>query len=194
MNKSEAIAKYAALDGVEKRLNSNKVTYSNFIDILSKDSYNLQELGLATGSTAKLIKRVFPEKHLINKSCKPCYYLLYKYNSKYCIKCRTVLDLSNFYAHEARWDKLGSYCKSCSDSLTNPTAKERAAKHRAAKLQAVPKWADLDKISDIYRNCPDGHQVDHIIPLQGVDVCGLHVENNLQYLTKFENASKGNKL
>jgi len=68
------------------------------------------------------------------------------------------------------------------------------AKRRAAKLKATPKFANLKKIREIYKNCPKGYHVDHIIPLQGKEVCGLHVEWNLQYLTKSANSSKSNKL
>ena len=68
------------------------------------------------------------------------------------------------------------------------------AKRRAMKLRATPKFANLKKIKEIYKNCPKGYTVDHIIPLQGNNVCGLHVEWNLQYLTRSENSSKSNKL
>jgi hypothetical protein len=68
------------------------------------------------------------------------------------------------------------------------------AKRKAAKLKATPKFANLEKIKEIYKNCPKGYQVDHIVPLQGKNVCGLHVEWNLQYLTPSENLSKHNKL
>ncbi len=68
------------------------------------------------------------------------------------------------------------------------------AKRRALKLKATPKFANLKKIREIYKNCPKGYHVDHIVPLQGKEVCGLHVEWNLQYLTPSENSSKSNKL
>lgn len=73
-------------------------------------------------------------------------------------------------------------------------AKAGCAKRRAAKLLRTPKWANLKVIRQFYIDCPEGMVVDHIVPLQGKEVCGLHVENNLQYLTKSENSSKGNKL
>ena len=66
------------------------------------------------------------------------------------------------------------------------------AKRRAAKIQRTPAWADLIAIREFYKNCPKGHEVDHIIPLQGKNVCGLHVLENLQYLPMEENRRKGN--
>ena len=71
-------------------------------------------------------------------------------------------------------------------------SKARTARRRAAKLQAIPPWADLEKIKEFYQNCSEGHHVDHIVPLQHPLVCGLHVSENLQYLTAEENFKKGN--
>lgn len=65
-------------------------------------------------------------------------------------------------------------------------------KRHAAKLQRIPKWADMEEIARIYRDCPDGYHVDHWAPLQGKTVSGLHVGNNLQWLLASENSKKSN--
>lgn len=67
------------------------------------------------------------------------------------------------------------------------------AKRRAAKLQRTPEWSETEAIKEFYMSCPVGYEVDHIIPLQGELVSGLHVLSNLQYLTEHENRSKQNK-
>ena len=67
------------------------------------------------------------------------------------------------------------------------------SERRAAVLARVPNWANKQAIVQFYEQCPSGHQVDHIVPLRGKLVSGLHVENNLQYLPTVENLSKVNK-
>lgn len=56
----------------------------------------------------------------------------------------------------------------------------------------TPAWADLEAIKFFYECCPAGCHVDHIIPLRGKLVSGLHVENNLQWLPATDNFKKGN--
>ena len=79
------------------------------------------------------------------------------------------------------------------ESHYKPRLKAIAAKRRASLLQRTPAWADLEAIKRIYADCPVGMEVDHVIPLMGKKVSGLHIETNLQYLTKKENSSKGAK-
>ena len=59
------------------------------------------------------------------------------------------------------------------------------------KKDQTPSDANMELIREIYLNCPDGYEVDHIIP---ISKGGLHHQDNLQYLTISENRSKGNKL
>ena len=73
-------------------------------------------------------------------------------------------------------------------------------KRRAAELCRAPAWADLEKIRLIYANARvmtemlgEPWHVDHIIPLQGKFVSGLHVPENLQILPGVENIRKSNR-
>lgn len=62
----------------------------------------------------------------------------------------------------------------------------------ASQLARTPPWADLPAIKLFYCGCPADHHVDHVIPLKGKTVSGLHVETNLQYLPAAENIRKRN--
>lgn len=90
-------------------------------------------------------------------------------------------------------------------SASNPDKiAHRSSKHRAMKLQRTAAWADSDKIKDIYDQCAEINLaakvagcveqfvVDHVIPLQGKLVSGLHVEVNLDIITVGDNCRKSN--
>jgi hypothetical protein len=66
----------------------------------------------------------------------------------------------------------------------------KQAAYKARKLQRTMPWADQNAISFFYECCPAGCEVDHIMPLMGRDVSGLHVPENLQWLPKDENRRK----
>lgn len=77
---------------------------------------------------------------------------------------------------------------------------ERSRRRQAAKMQRTPGWLDADDFRPFYelarqRTEETGipHHVDHIVPLQGKLVSGLHVPWNLQVLPAKANQSKGNR-
>jgi hypothetical protein len=99
-------------------------------------------------------------------------------------------------------DKQSDYNKRWREA--NPekhVAKE--ARRRAAKLDRTPQWLTKDHhwmIEECYslsrlRSSITGvtHHVDHIVPLRGKKVSGLHVPWNLQVIPATDNCSKGNK-
>lgn len=73
------------------------------------------------------------------------------------------------------------------------------AKRRAAQLNATPAWADYSLIRDLYayarimREAGVDCHVDHIVPLRGENVCGLHTAENLTVIPAVENLKKRNK-
>lgn len=78
---------------------------------------------------------------------------------------------------------------------------EAVARRRAALIQATPSWADREKIREYYdaasfltKFLGEKYEVDHIFPLRGKFVRGLHVESNLQILSKVENCIKNAKV
>lgn len=76
-------------------------------------------------------------------------------------------------------------------------------KRSLQKVKATPLWLSKSQERDIAckyslastltKQSGQPWEVDHIIPLNGADVCGLHVPWNLRVITKSENRSKGNK-
>jgi len=88
--------------------------------------------------------------------------------------------------------------------LRNPAHRRaKAAERRAMKLQRTPAWltdAHLSAIKAIYAEATEKTaatgvcwHVDHIVPLLGENVSGLHVPWNLQIITGSENMRKGNR-
>ena len=88
-------------------------------------------------------------------------------------------------------------------ALNKHLTNANASKRRAALLQRIPIWQtkfDELKIKCIYSVAAmltkvnnEPWTVDHIIPLQGKIVSGLHVPSNLQVMKARENEAKRNK-
>jgi hypothetical protein len=82
-----------------------------------------------------------------------------------------------------------------------PAYKAAAVARKEHVRMATPPWADLKKIAAIYAEAERmtletgvPHHVDHIYPLRGKTMCGLHVEGNLQILHAVANLRKSNRV
>ena len=88
-------------------------------------------------------------------------------------------------------EKARAYRKAWRDKnrgVTNAFTADR----RAKLLQRTPSYADAEAIKFFYECCPRGCHVDHVIPLQGKAISGLHIETNLQWLPASDNLRKNN--
>jgi len=124
------------------------------------------------------------------------------YYRRYCKECSKKRNTKNLEYYRQAGKLYRERLK-----LTNPTHYKEYRLKNKSKVQALrnaykkriklamPCWADKNKIKLVYEEAQLlGLSVDHIIPLKGKTVCGLHVHNNLQLLSKSENSAKGNKL
>ena len=114
--------------------------------------------------------------------------------AKKCKDCRRLAGIRR----ATKWNK--SHRDICLQSVRRWEKKHpeiiawRRRRNKNYIRQARPLWVDKDLLNGIYLKCPPGYEVDHIIPLRGESVYGLHVPWNLQYLTPTENKRKSNKV
>lgn len=106
---------------------------------------------------------------------------------------------SNSLYRKKNFEQMSAYKK---EWINNNRGKVNAyfAKRRVLRISATPSYANLAKIEEIYKEAARltketgiQHHVDHIVPLKGKTVSGLHHEDNLQILTATENLIKHNK-
>lgn len=106
---------------------------------------------------------------------------------------RRIIEGSVCLERTRKWNKLNRGKK-------NALTKKRSA----AKLLRTPSWLSESHYKNIEQFYTDAtyltyytktkFEVDHIIPLQGELISGLHVPWNLQLLTESENCKKNNRL
>lgn len=176
--------------------NCKSFSEEDLLNLICTPDYTLESLGCTSSTITKWMKKCFPDRPSTPNRLDN--FLLRKYGYKECKNCLLVLELDsdNFHKNSGTLDGFNAYCCTCQNKLTAVTSAERQAKYKASKLQRTPKWltlVDYLEIEDYYNKCPKGYHVDHIFPLQGTLVSGLHVINNLQYLPAKDNMSKSNK-
>lgn len=144
-------------------------------------------------------------------------------SSGVCIECRQLLAQKRYHEDMGKTririklryaqNKEASRARRRAAYAANPDKEREQAKYRsrewrkknpghrnalkrkyvADKGTRTPSWANLPAIVDFYKKCPVGFHVDHIYPLRGKRVSGLHVVGNLQYLPAIENMRKNNR-
>jgi hypothetical protein len=160
-----------------------------------------KQAGLARYFTGKPCRNGhISERFVVSKSCIACRKEMnWKYNQNWYYKNR---DKKLAYDKEKRKARIEHYRAKKREWQKDNLWRARAsvAKRSRAEKLATPKWAKIEEIKKIYALCDTienlttlKHHVDHIVPLQGRNVCGLHVENNLRIILASENAKKSNK-
>ena len=106
-------------------------------------------------------------------------------------------------AAQARPDEAKNNYKKKYKEANPDMYRELVSLRRRRFRDATPKWLSAEQRMEIrlkYRLAIEmsratglRHAVDHEIPLQGEDVCGLHVPWNLRVITQEENLKKSNK-
>jgi hypothetical protein len=84
------------------------------------------------------------------------------------------------------------YCGPCKKASDQTKKRKDKCIYTSRLRKATPKWTDKTEIRAFYESKPEGYEVDHVVPIRGKNVCGLHVPDNLQYLTAEANRTKSN--
>jgi hypothetical protein len=100
-------------------------------------------------------------------------------------------------------DKIRAYQAQYTEE-NKPRLLAMQAKYRSVSLLSTPEWLDAGHWAEMEAEyalslwCSEvmgeKYHVDHIVPLKGKKVCGLHVPWNLQVIPAVENRRKKNKL
>ncbi len=126
-------------------------------------------------------------------------------------KGSAVLPLSEFPTNKRKPDGHQTYCKACARRYDKVWRVQDRKKHpekyqhyqRAYEEQrflATPPWVEKLQILALYEQARTltketgiKYQVDHVVPLKGKHISGLHCLSNLQIITKDKNLKKSNK-
>jgi hypothetical protein len=166
----------------------------------------------------KLVADMTPEEHERSKGHRRAFYIRHraalrrKAKEAYPLRAERIRKRTREWAlknPEARSRYARAYYEKHKEKIkartrnsyaANPALRlENAKARKAGALHATPKWANKFFMQEAYslarlRSKVTGFSwhVDHIVPLRSKEVCGLHVEHNLQVIPGAENLKKSN--
>ena len=146
--------------------------------------------------------------YFTGKACKRGHVALRRALNGMCVECEMLKNNDN-----SRKEYMRQYAEQNRTKLREIASRwqkenkgkvnANTAKRHTAKMNRQPKWLtkeDKETIKSLYqlaaiykKECGIDCHVDHIVPLQGHQVNGLHVPWNLQVLPAVENIRKSNK-
>lgn len=136
------------------------------------------------GTACRTCGTRYPErKGYCSAACKPIKPKISKAKGPQDKSCLTCGENFKGYANQF-------YCKPGHSPAAKKRRKRAKAIRKARCKQGIAKKL-VNELVEVYANA-NGLEVDHIIPINHPEVCGLHVPWNLQYLDNATNGDKSN--
>jgi len=163
------------------------------------NTFPIEQFSKAKGNKDSLsnsCKACQKQYRLDNKERQKVYFSVYYQNNK-----EKKDKQSSDYVNRNR-DKINTYSRDYAKTIRHKR-NAYAMKRYAQGKNCTPPWLNKEQLSQIenfYWLATDlrvitgqEYHVDHIVPIQGKNVCGLHVPWNLQVLPSDINIAKSNK-
>lgn len=195
MTKLEAIAR-----GAKRYTSDNPCPYGHFLRYVVGGCVECKDIKRKSGALKDYMRQYYSDNNTTMKTqMRDRYYRnldsAKEYNKKYYRTHREREIARAKVWHTRNPEKARASTKkyrSKNPKLFVKYQADRRARKRQATLPLTPGQKDWMKF--IYEKCPPGYEVDHIHPLAGENLCGLHVPWNLQHLPMPANRSKSNKV